>query len=93
MNREESVEQLREEIASRDERIGELENVASYYASRNEELREEVAALKQQNADLQLRVDSLTEQLEKFAPLLAKLDLPQTTGVDPKVPNSGASKL
>lgn len=54
---------------------------------------EEVAALKQQNADLQLRVDSLTEQLEKLAPLLAKLDLPQTTGVDAKVPNSGASKL
>lgn len=54
---------------------------------------EEIAALKQQNADLQLRIDSLIDQIARYAPLLDKLDLPQTTGVDAKVPNSGATKL
>lgn len=53
MNRDELVEHLHNEIASRDERIGELENVASYYASRNEELREEVAAIKAQGVGCQ----------------------------------------
>lgn len=48
MNREELIESLREEIAKRDMRIGELENDASYYAARNEELRSELAAAKPQ---------------------------------------------
>jgi len=65
MNREESVEQLREEIASRDERIGELENVASYYASRNEELREEVAAIKAREPAVYIPVNR--EFLEEIA--------------------------
>lgn len=43
MNRDELIEHLREEIAKRDMRIGELENDASYYAARNEELRSELA--------------------------------------------------
>ena len=44
MNRDKLVEHLRNEIANRDERIGELESDASYCASRNEELRAELSA-------------------------------------------------
>jgi len=65
MNREESVEQLREEIASRDERIGELENVASYYASRNEELRAELSAIKAREPAVYIPVNR--EFLEEIA--------------------------
>jgi len=65
MNRDKLVEHLHNEIASRDERIGELENVASYYASRNEELREEVAAIKAREPAVYIPVNR--EFLEEIA--------------------------
>lgn len=44
---------------------------------------EEIAALKQQNEDLLLRVQSMTEQLEKLAPLLqASQDSAKTAAAD-----------
>ncbi len=58
MNRDELVEHLYNEIANRDERIGELENDASYYASRNEELRAELSAIKAQGVVMPERANA-----------------------------------
>jgi len=68
VNREELIEHLRNEIANRDERIGELENDASYYAARYEDVREELEALKASNLALQIHFDTMKAELEEMTP-------------------------
>ena len=88
MNREESVEQLREEIASRDERIGELENEASYYAARYEDVREELEALKAANLALQVHFDTMKAELEGVSSLYIVIPEREDCEDDRKHPNS-----
>ena len=88
MNRDELVEHLHNEIASRDERIGELENEASYYASRYEDVREELEALKAANLDLQIHFNTMKAELEEVNSLYIVIPEREDYEDDRKQPNS-----
>lgn len=88
MNRDDLIEHLHNEIASRDERIGELENEASYYASRYEDVREELEALKAANLDLQIHFNTMKAELEGVNSLYIVIPEREDCEDDRKHPNS-----